>query len=276
MARTAAGVRELAGSAPTLAELLARESVCRACPRLVRWREEVAETKRRSYQAEPYWGRPIPGWGDEHARILITGLAPAAHGGNRTGRIFTGDRSGDFLFAALHRSGLAAKATSVKAGDGQRLIGTWVAAAVRCAPPANRPDPAERDACAPWLVAEVTRLAASMRVIVTLGGYAWQATWPALRAAGFRVPRPRPAFGHGAEAVVEPGADGPAADPPAGDGPAADGPAAQKGHSVLMIGCYHPSQQNTFTGKVTPAMLDAVFGRARDVAYSARPSSAPS
>ncbi|HWG02030.1 MAG TPA: uracil-DNA glycosylase [Trebonia sp.] len=272
VARTAADVRELAATAPTLAELVARESVCRACPRLVRWREQVAATKRRSYQAEPYWGRPVPGWGDEHARILITGLAPAAHGGNRTGRMFTGDRSGDWLFASLYRSGLAAQATSVTADDGQRLIGTWVGAAVRCAPPANRPEPVERDNCAPWLAAEVTALAASIRVIVALGSYAWQATWPALRAAGFQVPRPRPAFGHAAETIVERAARGTAAAGGAARGTAGGGAAngTAAGSSVLMIGCYHPSQQNTFTGRVTPEMLDAVFARARDVAYPAR------
>jgi uracil-DNA glycosylase len=250
VARTAADVRELAAGAAALADLAARESVCRACARLVQWREQVAVTKRRAYQDEPYWGRPVPGWGDDHARILITGLAPAAHGGNRTGRIFTGDRSGDWLFGSLHRCGLAAQATSVAAGDGQRLIGTWVGAAVRCAPPANRPEPEERDTCAPWLAAELTLLAAQVRVIVALGSYAWQATWPALRAAGFGLPRPRPRFGHGAETIVEPAAG-------AGD---------HSGHGVLMIGCYHPSQQNTFTGRVTTGMLDSVFARARDVA----------
>ncbi len=254
VARDAADVRELASGAGSLGELAARESVCRACPRLVQWREQVATTKRRSYQGEPYWGRPVPGWGDDHARILVTGLAPAAHGGNRTGRIFTGDRSGDWLFAALHRSGLASQPTSVAAGDGQRLNGVWVAAAVRCAPPANRPEPAERDTCAPWLAAEVMQLAPSVRVIVTLGGFAWQATWPALRAAGFRVPRPRPAFGHAAEVIVEPDA----------------GASGRIAGGVLLLGCYHPSQQNTFTGRVTPEMLDAVFQRARDVAYPGR------
>ena len=246
VARSAADVRDLAESAGTLAELVARQSVCRACPRLVRWREQVAETKRRSYHSEHYWGRPVPGWGDDRARILIVGLAPAAHGGNRTGRIFTGDRSGDWLFGSLHRCGLAAQATSATAGDGQRLIGTRIAAAVRCAPPANRPEPAERDTCAPWLHAELGLLAGSMRVIVALGGYAWQATWPALRAAGFQVPRPRPAFGHGAEAWVDSGT---------GRRP------------ILLVGCYHPSQQNTFTGRVTTGMLDAVFTRAREAAY---------
>ena len=249
VARDAAEVRELAAAAGTLHELSARQSVCRACPRLVAWREQVAVQKRRSFAAEPYWGRPIPGWGDDRPCLMIVGLAPAAHGGNRTGRIFTGDRSGDVLFESLYRCGFAVRRRSVAADDGQRLIGARMAAAVRCAPPANKPAPAERDTCAPWLAAELalalfaspeTRPTAS-RVIVCLGGFAWQALWQPLAAAGFAVPRPRPRFGHGAEVVV----DGP------GLGPA------------RVIGCYHPSQQNTFTGRVTPAMLDAVFTRAR-------------
>ena len=158
------------------------------------WREQTAAVKRRSFQAEPYWGRPVPGWGDERPRVLIVGLAPAAHGGNRTGRIFTGDRSGDWLFGSLHRCGLAAQPQSVAAGDGQRLLGARMVAAVRCAPPANRPSPQERDTCAPWLVAELAQLADCVRVIVALGGFAWQASWPALRAAGFTLPRPHPPF----------------------------------------------------------------------------------
>ena len=270
VAHNATEVSELAATAGTLHELSARQSVCRACPRLVAWREQVATQKRRSYAAERYWGRPIPGWGDDRPGLLIVGLAPAAHGGNRTGRIFTGDRSGDVLFESLYRCGFAAQPQSVAADDGQRLIGARVAAAVRCAPPANKPTPAERDTCAPWLEAELEVMtavaspetrpaaaspekrptaaspetrpaAASLRVIVVLGGFAWQSLWPPLAAAGFTVPRPRPAFGHGAEAVLA-------------------GPARG---SVLLLGCYHPSQQNTFTGRVTPAMLDAVFTRAR-------------
>jgi uracil-DNA glycosylase family 4 len=241
VAHDEAEVSELAAAAGTLHELSARQSVCRACPRLVAWREQVATQKRRSYAAERYWGRPIPGWGDDRPGLLIVGLAPAAHGGNRTGRIFTGDRSGDVLFESLYRCGFAAQPQSVAADDGQRLIGARVAAAVRCAPPANKPTPAERDTCAPWLAAELTRAAASMTVIVCLGGFAWQALWPPLAAAGFAVPRPRPRFGHGAEVTLA----GPDRGP------------------VLLIGCYHPSQQNTFTGRVTPAMLDAVFTRAR-------------
>jgi uracil-DNA glycosylase family 4 len=225
--------------------LTARQSVCRACPRLVAWREQVAVTRRRAFRDERYWARPVPGWGADRPRLLIVGLAPAAHGGNRTGRIFTGDRSGDFLFASLYRCGLAEKPTSVSADDGQRLVGTRMVAAVRCAPPANRPEPVERDACAPWLVAELRQVAGSLRVIVCLGGFAWQAIWPAMRSWGFVVPRPRPAFGHAAELWLT--------NPDTADG-------------VLLMGCYHPSQQNTFTGRVTPAMLDAVFDRARDVA----------
>jgi uracil-DNA glycosylase len=242
-----ADVRTLAATAGTLAELTARQSVCRACPRLVEWREQVAAAKRRSFAAERYWGRPIPGWGDDQPRVLIVGLAPAAHGGNRTGRVFTGDRSGDVLFASLWRTGLAAQPTSVTAGDGQRLLGARMVAAVRCAPPENKPSVAERDACAPWLTAELGYVAAYLRSIVCLGHYAWQAVWPQLAAAGFGVPRPRPTFGHGAEALVQRGG------PHGGDSAA----------PVLVIGCYHPSQQNTFTGRVNDVMLDGVFQRAR-------------
>jgi len=245
VAGTAAEVAELAGSAGTLDELIARQSVCRACPRLVSWREQVAIVRRRAFRDEPYWGRPVPGWGSATPSVLIVGLAPAAHGGNRTGRVFTGDRSGDFLFASLYRCGLAEKPTSVAAGDGQRLLGTRMAAVVRCAPPDNKPEPAERDTCAPWLVAELRRVAADLRVIVCLGGYAWQAMWPVLSHCGFAVPRPRPAFGHGAEVRLAP---------------------RTVPGELLLIGCYHPSQQNTFTGRVTPAMLDAIFTRARSCA----------
>ena len=252
VATDAAQVRTLAAGAVQaggLDELMARQSVCRACPRLVEWREQVAAVKRASSRTQQYWGRPIPGWGDDDARVLILGLAPAAHGGNRTGRIFTGDRSGDVLFASLHRCGLAALPTSTGAGDGQRLIGARMVAAVRCAPPANKPSVTERDTCAPWLTAEFGLVAGSVRVIVCLGGFAWQSAWGMLRTAGYSLPRPRPSFGHGAEVHL-----------PAPElGSAAGGP-------VLLLGCYHPSQQNTFTGRVTPAMLDAVFQRARAAA----------
>jgi uracil-DNA glycosylase len=240
VAQDAAQVRDLAAGAGSLAELVARESVCRACPRLVDWREQVARVKRRAYATEPYWGRPIHGWGDDHPRIVILGLAPAAHGGNRTGRVFTGDRSGDALFASLYRCGLAAKPDSIRLGDGQRLLHSRVVAAVRCAPPANKPTITERDTCAPWLSTELGYLLGDLRVIVCLGAYAWQALWPVLPPCGIAVPRPRPRFGHGAEAVLA-GPSGP----------------------VTLIGCYHPSQQNTFTGRVTPGMLDAVFQQVR-------------
>jgi uracil-DNA glycosylase len=249
VAASPADVRALAASADSLAELAARESVCRACPRLVRWREDVAATKRRSFQSQTYWGRPVPGWGAERASILILGLAPAAHGGNRTGRIFTGDRSGDFLFASLWRCGLASQPESTAAGDGQRLISARMAAAVHCAPPDNKPEPAERDACAPWLAAELRVLRDQLRVVVCLGHYAWQALWPQLPGIGYQPPRPRPAFRHGAEVSVE--------------------PADRTSGQLTVLGCYHPSQQNTFTGRVTGPMLDAVFGKARDIAESA-------
>jgi uracil-DNA glycosylase family 4 len=234
VAETADDVRRLASTAPALSELAARVSVCRACPRLVDWRETVAVQKRRSFAAEPYWGRPVPGWGDPAPRVLIVGLAPAAHGGNRTGRVFTGDRSGDWLFAALHRAGLATQPTSTSADDGQRLVATRLVAAVRCAPPANAPTPFERDTCAPWLDAELAAVLPSTRVLVALGGFAWDVTLAALGRAGRPIPRPRPTFGHGAE--VELG-------------------------STLVLGCFHPSQQNTFTGRLTEPMLDATFSR---------------
>lgn len=236
VAANADQVRDLAASADTLAELVARQSVCRACDRLVAWREQVASVRRRSFADEQYWGRPVPGWGAEQPSIVILGLAPAAHGGNRTGRIFTGDRSGDVLFASLWRCGLATQPTSVAADDGQCLIGTRLVATVRCAPPENKPSNAERDACQPWLSAELGLVAADLKAIVCLGHFAWQAAWREMAKAGRPVPKPRPAFGHGAEVQVE---------------------------DLLVIGCYHPSQQNTFTGKVTPSMLDAVFARAK-------------
>ena len=209
---------------------------CRRCPRLVEWRERVARAKRAAFADQEYWGRPVGGFGDPAARVLLLGLAPAAHGANRTGRIFTGDRSGDFLFAALHRAGLASQAVSVARDDGLTLRDCWVTAAVRCAPPANKPLPEERDTCAPWLRAELDLLE-RVRVVVCLGAFAWAAAWRDL--AGGR--RPRPTFGHGAEA-------------PVGDGP------------LTLLGCFHPSQQNTFTGRLTPAMLDAVLARAQTLA----------
>ena len=256
VARSAPEVRSLAAGSHSIDDLAAMESVCRACPRLVEWREQVAAQKRRSFQAETYWGRPVPSWGARRARVLILGLAPAAHGGNRTGRIFTGDRSGDALFASLWRSGLATQPTSRAAGDGQRLVGTRVTAAVHCAPPANRPTISERDTCGTWLAAELAVLRPQLRVIVCLGHFAWQALWPQLATAGFPVPRPRPPFGHRAEASL--------ADHPA--------PGGRVGHGqITVLGCYHPSQQNTFTGKVTDVMLDAVFGRAAELAGLRQP-----
>jgi uracil-DNA glycosylase family 4 len=237
VATTAGAVQRLAATASDLAELEARVAVCRACPRLVEWREEVAATKRRAFAAEPYWGRPIPGWGDEHAWLLVVGLAPAAHGGNRTGRIFTGDRSGDWIFAALHRAGLATQEHSVHAGDGQRLVGARMAAPVRCAPPANKPLPVERDTCAPWFDRELALLAPTLRVLLALGGYAWEAALAAASRQGWSVPVPRPRFTHGASTrLTRPG-----------------------GPPVMLLGTYHVSQQNTFTGKLTEAMLDDVL-----------------
>jgi uracil-DNA glycosylase len=237
VAETPAQVESMAGAVTTLKQLDAEVSVCRACPRLVEWREEVAVVKRKSFADQPYWGRPIPGWGSERPRIVIVGLAPAAHGGNRTGRVFTGDRSGDFLFAALHRTGLANQAACVDAADGLALNDTRVAAAVRCAPPGNTPTPAERAACAPWLDAEWRLIGSEVRVIVALGAFAWRAALQMIRSAGGTVPTPVPQFGHGATAAL-------------GD--------------VTLIGCYHPSQQNTFTGKLTPQMLDDIFRLARE------------
>ena len=240
-AQNARDVSRQAAAAENLDQLNADSTLCRACPRLVAWREEVARVKRRSFADEPYWGRPIPGWGDPQASIAIVGLAPAAHGGNRTGRIFTGDRSGDWLFAALHRAGLAAKPTSVSADDGQRLIGVRMVAAVRCAPPANKPTPQERDTCRPWLVRELQLLAPTLQVVVVLGGFGWQALLPNLAVAGYRLPRPLPRFGHGVRVDLM-DADG---------------------RALHVVGCYHPSQQNTFTGKLTEAMLDDVLELAK-------------
>ncbi|HVA60988.1 MAG TPA: uracil-DNA glycosylase [Mycobacteriales bacterium] len=241
VAREAGDVRRLADSAPSLEHLDARVSVCRACPRLVEWREQVATDKRAAFADVEYWGRPVTGFGPQRARIAIVGLAPAAHGGNRTGRVFTGDRSGDWLFAALHRAGLAERATSTAPDDGQRLIDTRILAVVRCAPPANKPTPIERDTCQPWLERELGFLAPTLRVVVALGGFAWQSLRPALAAVGYPLPARRSAFGHGVEQRL--GDDGP-----------------------LLLGCYHPSQQNTFTGRLTAGMIDAVFARATEAA----------
>jgi uracil-DNA glycosylase len=211
--------------------------VCRKCPRLVAWREEAARHPPRRYQGWEYWSRPLPGFGDPDARLLVVGLAPAAHGGNRTGRIFTGDRSGDWLYASMFRTGWANQPRSEHARDGLRLRGAYVAAAVRCAPPANRPTPLERDTCLPYLTRELEALE-DVRVVVALGSFAWDAGLRVFASFGHRV-RPRPRFGHGAETVVGP---------------------------YTLLGCYHPSQQNTFTGVLTEDMMDAVFARARTLA----------
>jgi len=237
-ARSAAGVARLAARA-SLPQLEARSSVCAACPRLVSWREQVAREKRASYAGETYWGRPIASWGDAEPSILIVGLAPAAHGGNRTGRIFTGDRSGDWLFASLHRVGLASQPTSTRAGDGQRLLGARMAAAVKCAPPQNLPTREERDTCAPWIEREMRLLLPGLKAVVSLGGIGWDAALRSLAAAGVPIPRPSPRFGHAVE-VELPG-------------------------DLTLLGCYHPSQQNTFTGRLTEPMLDAVLGRAAEL-----------
>jgi uracil-DNA glycosylase family 4 len=236
VAADAPRVAALSARVRSIPELDAAISVCRACPRLVTWREDVAVAKRRSFADQPYWGRPVPGWGSERPRLLIVGLAPAAHGANRTGRMFTGDRSGDQLYAALYRAGLVNQPTSVDAADGLRTNKIRIAAPVRCAPPANAPTPAERDTCWPWLAAEWRLVSDHVRVIVALGGFAWQI---ALRLPGVGG-APKPRFGHG---VV-----------------------AELGTGVQMLGCYHPSQQNMFTGRLTPIMLDDIFLKAKRLA----------
>jgi uracil-DNA glycosylase len=220
----------------TLAELEADVVACRRCPRLVAWREQVARERRASFAHEEYWGRPVPGFGDPDARVLVFGLAPAAHGGNRTGRVFTGDRSGDWLFGAMHRAGLANQPTSTGRDDGLELHDAWIAAAVRCAPPANRPTPQERDTCLPWTVREL-ELLPGISLIVCLGGFAWDAALRLRAAAGLDNPRPRPRFGH--DVLFDPG------------------------DRLPLLGCFHPSQQNTFTGRLTEGMMEAVFARAR-------------
>lgn len=226
--------------APATLTLLDEEvSRCRACPRLVAWREKVAAEKRAAFRDQTYWGRPVPGFGPADAALLIVGLAPAAHGGNRTGRMFTGDRSGDFLYAALHAVGLANQPTSVSADDGLALRGTRITAPVHCAPPDNKPTPTERDTCRRWLDAELALLAPTVRAVVVLGGFGWQSLLPVLAANGWGVPRPRPRFGHGVSVTLA-GAAGP----------------------LHVFGSYHVSQQNTFTGRLTPAMLEDVLSAA--------------
>nr|WP_091511162.1 uracil-DNA glycosylase [Amycolatopsis sacchari] len=219
----------------TIAELDEAIADCRRCPRLVAWREEVARKKRAAFADETYWGRPVPGIGPADASLAIVGLAPAAHGGNRTGRMFTGDRSGDVLFQALYDVGLASQPTSTHRGDGLELYGTRITAPVHCAPPANKPLPAERDACRPWLVRELELLRPRLKAVVVLGAFGWQALLPVL-AQTWPVPRPAPKFGHGVEVVL--------------------------GEELHLFGCYHVSQQNTFTGRLTPEMLRDVLSRA--------------
>lgn len=237
VAGSAVEVADLAaGTGPE--DLAARISVCRACDRLVAWREQVAREKRTAYAAQPYWGRPVPAVGPLDAAVLVVGLAPAAHGANRTGRNFTGDRSGDWLYAALHRAGYASQPTSTHAGDGLTLRGARIVAAVRCAPPQNKPTAEERRTCAPWLDADLALSAPHLRSILCLGSIGWGATTTALRRAGWNVPRPTPRFGHAARAGVR----------------------TPTGREVTLVGCYHVSQQNTFTGRLTEAMLDEVIG----------------
>jgi uracil-DNA glycosylase len=245
----AAEVGDLAATAGSVAELDARVSVCRACPRLVEWRESVARTGRRASLADqPYWGRPGPGFGDPAPRLLVVGLAPAANGTNRTGRMFTGDRSGDWIYAALHRAGFAAVPWSRHAGDGQELHGARIVAAVRCAPPANKPTPVERDTCGQWLDRDLELAAPSLRVLLALGSIGWDAALAAVRRIGGRHERPKPRFGHGARAeIVVP------------ERLQANGSAP----TWTLLGSYHVSQQNTFTGKLTEPMLDQVLAAAR-------------
>jgi len=229
-------------SVEALAAITSEVVECRACPRLVAWRERKARERVARFADQEYWGRPVPGFGDPAAGMLVLGLAPAAHGGNRTGRIFTGDRSGDFLFASLHRTGFANRRESVSRDDGLRLRGAYVAAVNRCAPPSNRPTPQERDRCLPFLIREVEALP-RLRVLVALGSFAWDGALRALGSLG-QAPRPRPRFGHGARAAVGP---------------------------YALLGCYHPSQQNVFTGRLTEPMIDGVFLRASALARPVSP-----
>jgi len=256
MSKSRTAGQDRGGTVPRVPSALAALSAeivsCRACPRLVAWRETVGATKRAAFRDETYWARPVTGFGDPQASILLLGLAPAAHGGNRTGRVFTGDRSGDWLFGALHRAGLANQPTSVRADDGLVLHDAYVTAAVRCAPPDNAPRPAERDRCLPYLARELDLLT-GVRVVVVLGGFAYLALWRLLGDIGVELARPRPRFAHGLEVVTS---------------------------RATILGCYHPSQQNTFTGRLTEPMLDAVLARAQTLAHtpagvSAGPGSRP-
>ena len=247
-AAPAADVTRRATRCQSLGDLDAAITRCRACPRLVSWREQVAVEKRAAFRDAEYWGRAVPGFGESEPSILIVGLAPAAHGANRTGRMFTGDRSGDWLFAALHRAGLASRAESTSREDGQALNRVRITAAVHCAPPGNTPTPSEFATCAGWLQRELRLCSPTVRVIVALGGHGWDAALRAARAIGWQVPSPKPRFGHGAEAVIT----------------------TDAGVAMTLLGSYHPSQQNTFTGRLTEPMLDAVFLRARSLTDSLR------
>ncbi len=235
---------------------------CRRCPRLVRWREKVAREKRASFADQTYWGRPVPGFGDAAAWLLVVGLAPAAHGANRTGRMFTGDRSGDWLFRALHRAGLATRAEATSPDDGLELLGTWITASVRCAPPGNRPSPSERANCRPYLEREIDLLE-DVRVIVALGGYAYRHVLRIFRDRGWTVPSPMPGFGHGLE--VELGAPGRAVAPDAAMSPAGADAGQPSPAPLTLLTSYHPSQQNTFTGTLTEPMFDRIWGRALEL-----------
>ncbi|WP_151524948.1 uracil-DNA glycosylase [Serinicoccus kebangsaanensis] len=239
VARSVGGVRRMAAGATDLASLDASVSVCSACPRLVRWREDVAQSRRAAFADQPYWGRPAAGFGDPAPRVLVVGLAPAAHGANRTGRIFTGDRSGDWIYAALHRAGYASQPTSTHAGDGMSLRAVRITAAVHCAPPGNAPSGEERHTCGVWLQRELDLVEPTLRSVLALGGIGWDAVLAATRAAGWEVPRPRPRFGHGARATLVTGT----------------------GREVRLLGSYHVSQQNTFTGRLTEPMLDEVVAQ---------------
>lgn len=246
----------------TVGELDRAVSQCRACPRLVQWREEVARTKRASFREWNYWGRPVPGFGPADADIAVVGLAPAAHGANRTGRMFTGDRSGDVLFAALHAVGLASQPTSTAPGDGLALSRVRITAPVRCAPPENKPTTAERDRCRPWLARELELLRPTLRTIVVLGHFGWQALLPVLSQAGWMVPRPAPTFRHGVEYELLRTPAPVAQLMPIQ--PSDIRATASEPSRLAILGCYHPSQQNTFTGRLTPSMLEAVLRRAAE------------
>lgn len=244
VAHSASEVEGLAARAETLPDVEAATSVCRACPRLVEWREDVAQSRKRSFSDQPYWGRPVPSFGAEHPSIAIIGLAPSAHGGNRTGRQFTGDPSGDWLFAALHRVGLANQGTSVDAADGLELDGVRLIPAVHCAPPQNKPSVSERDACAPWMRRELELITGDVDVLFTLGSFAWSAALRSIRALGWRVPKPQPKFGHGVLAQLH----------------------TPQGRAVTLLGSYHVSQRNTQTGSLTTKMLDDVLNKAKLIA----------